>query len=137
MWALHRLGLYQIVLVVEKLAPEIEHLCVEGAHKDLERFVIHRRRLGGINPIALVFEQGATAAHPQHQPAAAQMVEHADFLVEPERMVEREHVNQWPQPDSVRALECGREKYARARCPAERRRMMLGQMIAVKPCPLE
>ena len=92
--------------------------------------MIHRRGVGGIDPITLMFEQRAAAAHADHEAAAAEMVEHADFFVKPQRVIQRQHIKQRPKPDFAGALDGGGQKNARARGHAERRRMVFGQMIA-------
>ena len=99
--------------------------------------MVHRLRRGGLDPIALVFEQRPAAPDPEHQPAAAHPVEHADFLVQPQRMVQRQHIDQRAHPQLLGALEGGGQEYAGAGGKAERRGVVLGQVIAGKSCPLD
>ena len=56
---------------------------VECFIEDLAR--VHER-----NPIVGQFERRHPAAHTDFEPAAAQMIEHADFVDEPQRIVKRQ-----------------------------------------------
>jgi hypothetical protein len=60
------------------------------------------------------------------------MVEHADFLCEAERMIERKQVDQWSEVKPLRALRDRGQKDARRGRHAERGRVMLGQVVRVK-----
>ncbi len=70
-------------------------------------------------------------ADAEQETAAAHLVEHADFLGQPQRMIERQRINQRPEVKLPGALCDGREIDARRRRHAERRRMVLGAMVAV------
>jgi hypothetical protein len=72
----------------------------------------------------------AAASDAEHQAAAAQMIEHAEFLIQPERVMERQDVDERSDPQPRGSRERGREKNAWARRHAERGGMVLGQMIA-------
>ena len=48
-----------------------------------------------------MLDQRAAAADADHQPPAAQMVEHADFFIEPQRMVQRQHIDQRAEPERL------------------------------------
>ena len=127
---LHRLRLHDVVLVFVIRALEVHDVLAEGAHQHRESLVIHLGRVRRIDTETCVLEQRAAAPDADHQPPARQMVEHADLLVEPERMVERQHIDQRPEPQRLRARDrCGEEN-AWARRHAERRRMVLGKVIA-------
>ena len=52
-------------------------------------------------------------------------------------MVERQGIDHRPEAQPLRALRHGSEKDARARRHAERRRMMLGQVVAVEARAIE
>jgi len=60
------------------------------------------------------------------------VVEHADFFVNPQRVVQRQHVDEWAEPQGPRALDRGGEKDTGAGGQPERRRVVLRQMIAGK-----
>ena len=84
-----------------------------------------------------MLDQRAAAADAEEQAAAAQVVEHADFFIKPKRMVERQHVNERPESQCRRAREGARQEHARAAGKPERRRVMLGEVIAVKAAALD
>src|SRR5262249_40270533 len=65
------------------------------------------------------------------------MVEHADFFVEAQRVVERQYVDKRAQPDGACALYRACQKYAWARRHSEWGRVVLGKMIAVEPRPFD
>ena len=121
----------QIILELIEAAFEIQHLCFAGLHQHGERFVIHRLCRCRVNPVALMLEQRATAANAQLQPPAAQVVEHADLLIKPQRMMQREDVDERTEFDSPRPLRHGGEKHARGRRHPEPCRMMFSDMIGV------
>src|ERR1019366_10090616 len=62
----------------------------------------------------------------------AEWVEHADLFGQPQRMVGRQHVNQWPQAKTLRALRYRGKKYAGRRRQAQRRRMMFAHVAGPK-----
>src|SRR5205085_11377773 len=68
--------------------------------------------------------------------AARHLVEHADFVNEAQRMIERQKVHHRPETELLRALRDGRQKDARRRRVTQRRIMMLGQVIAVEAGPV-
>ena len=67
------------------------------------------------------------------KPPAAHLVEHADFVDQPQRMIERQQVHHRPELQVLGALRDGGQKHARRRRVAERRVVVLGEMIAVEP----
>src|SRR2546423_1441217 len=64
--------------------------------------------------------------------ATAQMIQHADFFGEPQRMMRRQHIDQRAEPDTRGALRDRCEKHARRRRQIERRRMMLAHVPSAK-----
>src|SRR5690242_1730383 len=60
------------------------------------------------------------------------MIEHADLFVEPQRMVQREHIDQRPEPQCLGSRKGAGQEYAGAAGKPERRRMVLGEVVAVK-----
>src|SRR5262249_31433413 len=82
-------------------------------------------------------DRRGAAAKPDLQPAAADLVEHADFLDQPQRVIERERVDQRPEPQAPGALRHGCQINARGGRHAERGEVMLGDVIGVKPGALE
>ena len=66
------------------------------------------------------------------EPAAAQMIEHADFLDQPQRRIERQQIDDRPQPHALgRARDRG-EIDARRRHQIERRLVVLGDVQAIE-----
>jgi len=124
------LRLHHVVLEGEEPAFEVDHIVFKSAHQHGEGFMIERRSVGGIDPIAFVLDERAAAAHADHEAAAAHVIEHADFFVNAQRVIERQHVNQGAKPQGPRALDRRSEKDAGACRQPKRRRMVFGQVIA-------
>ena len=72
------------------------------------------------------------APDPVQKPPAAHLVEHADLVDQPQRVIERQQVDHRAEAQLFRPLRDGREKDAGRRCVAERRVVVLGEVIAVK-----
>src|SRR5262249_39841419 len=62
---------------------------------------------------------------------AAHLIEHADFLDQAQRMIERQEVDEGAEAQRLGALRHGREEQPGRGGAAERRRMMLGEVRAV------
>jgi len=112
MRALDRLCYCYVILELIEPAVEIQHLYFAGLHQDRECLVIHRLCRGRIDPIPLMLEQCATATNAKLQPPTAQVVEHTDLLVKPQRMVQGEDVYERTESDPPSPLRHGGEKYA-------------------------
>ena len=78
------------------------------------------------------FERRDAAADAEFEAAAADLIEHADFLHEPQRIVKRQQIDQRPHMDSPGACGDRGEKNAGRRREAERRRVMFGDVVAEK-----
>ena len=63
----------------------------------------------------------------------AHLVEHADFVDQPQRVVERQQIDHRAEFEVLRALRDGGEKDARRRRVAERRVVVLREVIGVEP----
>jgi hypothetical protein len=72
------------------------------------------------------------AADADIEPAVAEMIEHADFLDQPQRRIERQQINQRPEPQALGRARDGAEIDARHRHHIERRRVMLGDVQAIE-----
>ena len=72
------------------------------------------------------------AADAEFEAAAAHLVEHADLVDQSERMIEVEGVDQRAEPQRLRPLRHRRQEDTGRGRHAERRRMMLGQVIGVE-----
>ena len=69
---------------------------------------------------------------PSSKPSPAELVEHANLLHHPQRMVERKGIDQRTEAQALRAL-CDRgEENAGRGGKAQRRRVMLGGMIGIE-----
>ena len=73
------------------------------------------------------------APDPELEAPSAQVVEHADLLDQPERVVERQDRHQRAEPKLTGMASGGGEEDARRGRHAERSLMMLGQVVAVEP----
>src|SRR5262249_53815546 len=93
MRTLHGFGLNKIVFVVVEPTLEVENVGFECAHQHRERFLIHRRCLGGIDSKSLMLNERTATAHAHSQAPAAQVIEHADFLIEAQWVIERQYVD--------------------------------------------
>src|SRR5262249_34112844 len=76
------------------------------------------------------------APDPKLQPPAAEVIEHADFLGKPQRVIEWKLVHQRAKTQSLCALRDSRQEQVRRRHHTERGRMMLGDVIGIKLCPV-
>src|SRR6476620_5117138 len=72
---------------------------------------------------------GGAAADADVEPPVAEMVEHADFLGEPQRMMDGQHIHQRSEAQTNGALGDRGKEYAGRRRQAERRRMVLAHMV--------
>src|SRR5215471_11298536 len=66
------------------------------------------------------------------QAAAAQMIQHADLLGEPQRVMHRQHIDQRSEAQAFGSLRDGGEKDARRWRQVERSRMMLAHVIGAE-----
>jgi len=73
------------------------------------------------------------ATDPDLDPPLAQMIQHADFLGEPQRVVRRQHIDQRTETQALGPLRNRGEEYAWRRRHIERRRMMLTHVVGAEP----
>src|SRR5262249_49815499 len=64
--------------------------------------------------------------------AAAQVIEYADLLDQPDGMIERQQVHQWTKAQALGALRDGRQEHAGRWGRAEGRAVMFGKMVGIK-----
>ncbi len=114
------------------LAVEIETFHRQALEDEFKAFGVDFLRRIGILAIYRQLDRRGAAAEAELQPAAADLVEHADFLEQAQRMIERQHEDHRPEAQPPRALRQGGEKDVGRRRHAERCRVMLGQMIGVE-----
>ena len=132
MGLLQRLKLHRNIIDREMLAAIIKHLAGQPLHHERDRFGVDLLCLSGIRPIVLKLNRYRAPAEPDLQPSTAHLVEHADFFDQPQRMMQRHRPHQRAEAQSARTLRYGRQENARRRRHAERRRVMLGEMIGVE-----
>ena len=70
------------------------------------------------------------AADADLQPSVGEMIQHGNFLDQPQRMMQRQHVDAGAEAQSLRPLRGGGEEYVlRRRHRMHRRGVMLGEVI--------
>ena len=87
---------------------------------------------GGIDAVVAHLVGRDAAADAELEPAAAHLVEHADLVDQAQRMIEVDGVDQRPEAQRLGALGHGGQEHAGRGRHAERRRVMLGQVIGVE-----
>src|SRR5579885_3478900 len=128
MGLLQRPQLHRHVLEMEVLTAERKPLVAESAMQHLECF---------LEDVACVIERDAmeselerrdSSADADLEPAAAQMVEHANLFDQAQRLIERQQVNQRAEMQPPGMLGGGGKKDVGRRRHPERGRMMLRDM---------
>ena len=100
---------------------------------ELDRLGVDLLRLLRIDAVIFELDRRGAAPEADFEAPAAQLVEHADFLDQPQRVMERHRPDQRTEPKPRRALRHSGEEHARRGRHAERRRVVLGEMISVEP----
>ncbi len=77
-----------------------------------------------------MLERRYAASDADFEPPARHVVEHADLFDQAQRAIERQQVDQRAQPEIARSLGRGGQKQIWRRRHPERRRMMLGNVVA-------
>ena len=114
--------------------PVIGQLVLGQPDADRIKGFAELRRAGGeIDAVKPDLDRRDAAPDPIHKAPAAHLVEHADFVDQPQRMIERQQIDHRPEPQLPGPLGHGGEKHARRRRVAERRVVVLGQMVAIEP----
>ena len=132
MRALHRLEHHRHFVEAVEFAVERQLVGGEAFEQNLERLVVHRAGLRKVERIVRGLERRHAAADAELEPPAAQLIEHADFFDQPQRMIERQQIHQRAEAQLLGALrQRGKENSRRSRA-ADRRAVMLGEVIAVK-----
>ena len=94
--------------------------------------MVHRAGLREIERVVRGLERRHAAADAELETPAAHLVEHADFLDQAQRMIKRQEIDQRAEAQPVGALRQRREENSGRRRAADRRAVMLGEVIAVK-----
>ena len=136
MRALHGTQLHPRVGQDVVLALEVQPLGGERAQQDLQPLGVHARGLVGIDAEHPQLDRRDPAPDAQLEAAAAERVQHADLLGEPHRVVQRERVDERAEAQPRRALRDGRQEHARRRRQAERRPVVLGEVVRMEARPV-
>ena len=99
---------------------------------EVEPFPVHRRRLGRIEIEEGHLDRRDAAPDAEFEPPAAHPVEHADLLDQTQRRIERQAIDRRPEAQAPRALGDRGEEHARRRRHAERRAVMLSEVVGVE-----
>lgn len=110
------------------LAGMIDAAVAPTAEDHLERFHVHRLRFGRIDAEGGDLPGQHAAADADLQTPARQIIEHAQLLDQPQRIVERQAEHHRAEPEAPRALRGGGEEHGWLGCEAERRRVVLGEV---------
>jgi hypothetical protein len=104
----------------------------QAAQQHLQRFGVHRTGIRRIIAEIAVLDRRDAAPDAQQQASTAHLVQHADLIDQPQRMIQRQRVDQRAEAQALRALRDGGQIHAGRGCQAQRRRVMLGHVIAVE-----
>src|SRR5262249_49710756 len=118
----------------EESPPALEAAPLGGGplEPELARLRVDLLRILWIDAVIFELDRRGAAPEAELEAPAAQLVEHADFLDQPQRVVERHWPDQRTKPKPRRALRHGGKEHARRGRHPERRRMVLGKMIGVE-----
>src|SRR5499426_3878905 len=123
---LERFELDRYVGIAIELAVKRERPFGQRLTQDLQRFEIHLLSVVGVDPVIGGFDRGDAAADAELEASPAELIEHADLLHHPQRMMERKGIDQRTEAQALRALSDRGEENAGRGGEAEWRRMMLG-----------
>ena len=129
---LHRMQDHRHLVETIEFSRERQLIRREALEQHLECFVVHRLRLREIERVIRGLERRHAAADPELESSAAHLIEHADFLDQPQRMIERQQIDHRAEAEPGGALRQCRKENAGRRRAAERRAMMFGEVIGVK-----
>ena len=129
---LRRLHIDRHIRRIDNACREIHLAPRQRLHDDGIGLDIHRLRLVRIDAEIVQLMRRRAAADADLDPALAQMIQHADFFGEPQRMMRRQHVDQRAEAQALGALRHRGQEHARRRRQIERRRMMLAHVIGAE-----
>ena len=129
---LERLELHRHVVEREELAFEGHRLLRQALHHHLPGVLVAFQPFGGIDAEAFGFERRDAAPDADLHAPAAHLVEHADLFGEPQRMIERQRVDQGPEAELLGALRDAGEIDRRRGGQAERRLVVFGDVVAIE-----
>ena len=110
----------------------VEPLLRQPLQDHLERLGEALRPGRRIDAVVADLVRRDAAADAELEPSAAHLVEHADLVDQAQRVIEVDRVDQRPEAQRLGALRDGGEEHAGRGRHAERRRVVLGQVIGVE-----
>src|SRR4029077_21047271 len=103
----------------------------EAIENELECFVIDLCGLREVDSICAGLERRHAPPDSEFEAPAAHLIEHADFLDQAQRMIERQEIDKWAEAQALGALRQRGEEQSRRGGAAERRRVVFGEVIAI------
>ena len=100
------------VVKVEPIALIVDAVAGEALVEDIENVIEIPARLAKVHPIGLELHRGNTAPEADVEAPMAEMIEHAQLLEQPQRMVEREKIEQRAEPDALCLARSSGEEHA-------------------------
>src|SRR5207244_8503082 len=92
------------------LALERQFVAGKALEDEFEGLVIDFAGLREIEAVSASLERRHAASDPELEPPAAHLIEHADFLDQAQRMIERQEIDEGAEAQRLGALRYGREK---------------------------
>ena len=87
---------------------------------------------GEVDAVEPDLDRRNAAPHPIQKAPAAHLVEHADLIDQPQRVIERQQIDHRPKAQLPGPLRDGGQEHSGRRCIAERRVVVFGEMIAIE-----
>ena len=104
---LHGLQLHRNIVVDEMASFVVEHLLAQPEQDDVERLLEQRARMHRVDAMIGQLEDRDAPSDAELEAAAAEMIQHADFPDQAQRIVERQQIDQWSEADALGALRDG------------------------------
>ena len=111
---------------------EIEHLGRKAFEKDRERLVEAIPLLGHVEPVEAELDRRHAAPDAKLEAAVRQRIEHRHFLDQPQRVVDRQQVDQRAEAQAFGALAQRGEQDPGRRREDQRRAVVLGDVVTMK-----
>src|SRR5262249_41389903 len=113
------------------LALERQFVAGKALEDEVEGLVIDFAGLREIEAVSASLERGDAASHPELEPPPTHLLEQADSLDRARRMIERKEMEGGAEAQGLGARRYGREKQPGRGGAAERRRVVLGDVVAI------
>ena len=125
--------MHRVIVVIEALAVMRDATRAQPLLQDRQHLFVrlpHRRQFAAEQ---LMLRVAHAAPDPRHEPAMRKLVDHAELLDQPRRMIQRQAQHHRAQPYLRCAPRHRREEHDRRRRHVQRGEVVLGDMIAVEP----